>query len=167
MSLPHDLTRIALIGIGATALMDLWLVLLRRLGVPTGRIDHIGRWAGHLLRGRVVHDAIARATPIPGELAWGWLVHYAVGIGFAGLLVALQGLAWTTRPTLAPALVFGLASVVAPLGVMQPAMGAGFAASKTPTPLKNSLRSVVNHAVFGLGLYLTAHALAAWPPAGA
>jgi len=39
---------------------------------------------------------------------------------------------------------------------MQPAMGAGFAASRTPAPMKNRIRSVANHAVFGLGLYLSA-----------
>jgi hypothetical protein len=57
--------------------------------------------------------------------------------------------------------VFGVATVAAPLLVMQPAMGAGFAASRTPTPLKNCLRSTVNHAVFGLGLYGAAAAIAA------
>jgi hypothetical protein len=43
---------------------------------------------------------------------------------------------------------------------MQPAMGAGIASSRTPTPLKNSLRSLANHAVFGLGLYLSAATMA-------
>jgi len=31
----QELARIALVGIGATAVMDLWLALVRRLGVPT------------------------------------------------------------------------------------------------------------------------------------
>jgi len=44
--------------------------------------------------------------------------------------------------------------------VMQPAMGLGVAASRTPSPLKNCLRSVVNHAVFGLGLFLAASVIA-------
>jgi len=35
-------------------------------------------------------------------------------------------------------------------------MGAGFASSKTPTPLRNCLRSLVTHGVFGLGLYVSA-----------
>lgn len=43
---------------------------------------------------------------------------------------------------------------------MQPAMGAGIAAANTPTPWKNRLRSLANHAVFGLGLYLAAALLA-------
>jgi hypothetical protein len=54
----------------------------------------------------------------------------------------------------------GVVTVVMPLFVMQPAMGAGFAASKTPAPLKSCLRSVANHSVFGCGLYIAAVTLA-------
>ena len=156
MATLEDMTQLALIGIGATAFMDAWLSLLKRLGVPVLNFAMIGRWAGHLVRGRFVHAAIAKSPPIPGELALGWLTHYAVGIAFAGGLVAAQGAGWMRNPSLCPAVLAGLLTVAAPLFVMQPAMGAGFAASRTPTPLKNCLRSVVNHTVFGLGLYLSA-----------
>jgi len=162
MTLPQSIfqvaliVQVALIGIGATAVMDLWLVVIQRLGVPTLNFALIGRWAGHLLRGRFSHPAISKAEPIPGELAWGWVMHYAVGVGFAALLVIAQGASWTSKPTLVPAVAVGLFTVLIPLFVMQPAMGAGFASSKTPTPLKNCLRSVANHTVFGFGLYLSA-----------
>ena len=95
-----------------------------------------------------------------GELAWGWLTHYAVGMAFAGVLLSLQGAAWVHSPTLLPALAVGMGTVAAPLLVMQPAMGSGFAASRTPTPLKNCPRSLANHTVFGLGLYLSALVIA-------
>ena len=97
-----------------------------------------------------------------GELAWGWLTHYAVGVIFAGVLLSLQGAAWVHSPTLLPALTvgMGMGTVAAPLLVMQPAMGSGFAASRTPTPLKNCLRSLASHTVFGLGLYLSALVIA-------
>lgn len=160
MNTLKDLAQIALTGIAATAFMDLWLLLLKRLGVPTLNFAFIGRWAGHLLRGRLAHEAIARAEPVRGELAWGWLVHYLVGIAFAGLLVLTQGLAWTAAPTLLPALLLGAATVALPLLVMQPAMGAGIASLRTATPLKNCLRSLANHLVFGLGLYLSALVIA-------
>jgi hypothetical protein len=152
----HDLAAIAFIGIGATAIMDLWLSIQKRLGVRTLSFAYIGRWAGHLLRGRIAHAAIAQAPPIPGELAWGWLTHYAVGVTFAGVLVATQGLGWARSPSLLPAVAVGIGTVVLPLFVMQPAMGAGVASAKTPTPAKNCARSLVNHAVFGLGLYFSA-----------
>jgi hypothetical protein len=155
-----EIFKIVLIGAGATAVMDLWLVLLKRLGVPVQSFAMIGRWAGHLAHGTFAHAAIAKAPAVQGELALGWLTHYAVGIAFAALLVALNGFAWTSNPTLAPALAVGVATVVMPLFVMQPAMGAGIAASKTPTPFRNCLRSLANHTVFGLGLYVSASLIA-------
>lgn len=159
----EEIARIALVGIGATAVMDLWLAMLKRMGVPTLNFAFIGRWAGHVLRGRWMHDAIAKSPPIPGEAAVGWLVHYAIGIVFAGVMVAIGSLSWMHSPTLLPALALGMGTVVAPLFVMQPAMGAGFASSRTATPLKNCLRSLMNHAVFGVGLYLAAAALQSFP----
>ena len=161
MTLPlQEFPLAMLIGIGATAVMDAWLLLLKHLGVPTLNFAFIGRWVGHLFRGQLAHAAIAKAVPIRGELAWGWLTHYAVGVAFATVLVGLQGADWVRSPTLLPALAVGVCTVAAPLLVMQPAMGSGFAASRTPTPLKNCLRSLANHTVFGFGLYLSALAIA-------
>ena len=151
---------VILVGIGATAVMDLWLLLLKRLGVPTQGFALIGRWVGRLLRGRLRHEAMGRSPPIPGELALGWATHYAVGIAFAALLVALQGPVWLTQPSVGAALMVGVGTVLVPWLVMQPAMGAGIAASKTPNPFQNRLRSLANHTVFGLGLYLAAVLLA-------
>ena len=156
----QDAARVIFIGVGATAVMDLWLLLLRWLGVPTANFALIGRWVGHLARGRFAHDAIAKAPPIAGELGLGWLAHYLVGIAFAGLLVALHGTTWIAQPSYLPALAVGVGTVLVPLGVIQPAMGAGFAGSRTPSPLRNGLRSLANHAVFGVGLYVAAAALA-------
>ncbi|MDR6671646.1 DUF2938 domain-containing protein [Xanthomonas sp. 1678] len=151
-----DAVRVMLVGIGATAVMDAWLLALRRVGMPTLDYALVGRWAGHLRRGMFAHARIGEAAPIPGERALGWAIHYAVGIAFAALMVAVQGLAWLREPALLPAVAMGMATVVVPLLVMQPAMGAGFAASKTPTPLRNCLRSLATHAVFGAGLFLSA-----------
>jgi len=163
MSSIQEFSRVALIGGGATLIMDGWLILLRRLGIQTQSFALLGRWVGHLLQGRLSHSPIGKSAPIHGELLLGWSTHYAVGIAFAGVLVSLAGSGWIDAPTVLPALLFGLVSVVVPLFVMQPAMGAGFAASKTQSPLKSCLRSLATHAVFGLGLYLAAALLAAIP----
>jgi hypothetical protein len=156
MTLLQEIIEAVLVGIGATAFMDVWLAILKRFGIQTLNFALIGRWVGHLWRGKFAHASIGKAQPIAGELLWGWLTHYAVGIAFAGILIVLQGAAWMRSPTFLPAIAMGVCSVMAPFFVMQPAMGAGFAASKTPTPLKNRIRSVANHVVFGLGLYLSA-----------
>lgn len=152
---------IAAVGIGATALMDAWLWLLSRLGVPATGFAMVGRWVGHFTRGEFAHSSIAKAAPIPFELGLGWATHYLIGVAYAALLVGLQGTAWLRQPTPVPALVLGVLTVAAPWFVMQPAMGAGVLALKTPMPLKNGLRNLANHAVFGAGLYLAAAALAA------
>jgi hypothetical protein len=152
----ENAARVVIIGVGATAILDIWLMALNRLHVPTLNFAFIGRWVGHLARGTFAHRAIAKALPISAELPLGWATHYAVGIIFAGLLVAIEGLEWTRRPTLLPALAVGVGTAVIPLFVMQPAMGAGFAGSRTPSPLKNCVRSLANHTVFGAGLFLAA-----------
>jgi hypothetical protein len=63
------------------------------------------------------------------------------------------------QPTLLPALGYGIATVTAPFLLMQPGMGAGVAARRTPRPDAARLQSLVTHAVFGLGLYLSGLAL--------
>lgn len=162
LAAPSVIPQALLVGVGATALMDLWLLALQRAGVPTMDFALLGRWVGHLAQGRVAHAAIRQSPAVRGERALGWLAHYAVGMAFALALVALQGPGWLASPSVMPALAFGLASAAAPLFVLQPAMGAGLASSRTPAPLRNSLRSLANHAVFGLGLFVSASALGRW-----
>ena len=152
----HEIAKVVALGVGATAVMDLWLLSLQLVKVPAPKFRLVGRWIGHGVRGKWAHDSIAAAPPIRGEVALGWVVHYAVGVAIAGFLLGICGVAWMRQPTLPAAMAVGIGSVAAPLFVMQPAMGAGIASSRTAAPVINSLRSLVNHAVFGLGLYLTA-----------
>lgn len=148
--------QIIAIGVIATAFMDIWVLWLKRQGVPTLQFALLGRWIAHCARGHVFHPAIAKAAPVQGELALGWAMHYATGVAFAVPWAMVLGPQWLQQPTLAPALAWGIATVAFPLLVMQPAMGSGLAARRTPTPWKNRLRSLANHAVFGLGLYASA-----------
>jgi len=154
--------RVILIGVGATIVMDIWALLLKQLGIPSLNFAFLGRWIGHLPEGKLIHESIAKAAPVRGELLLGWGAHYSIGISFAALLLSVCGLSWARSPSLTPALLMGVVTVVAPLFVLQPALGAGVASSKTPTPVFNSLKSLVTHTVFGLGLYLAALATAAW-----
>lgn len=146
--------RVVLIGAGATVVMDLWLMVLQRLKVPTLNFGFIGRWIGNGLGFRWARDGIAKAPPVRGELLLGWTAHYAIGLLFAALLVSVSGMEWMQAPTLLPAVSVGITTVLIPLLIMQPAMGAGIASSRTPRPLLNVLKSLANHTVFGIGLYL-------------
>ncbi len=148
--------RSALIGAGATLTMDLWAAALRRFGVPSLDFALLGRWIAHIPRGRWLHESIARAAPVRGERLIGWCAHYGIGISFASILLLSFGLEWARVPTLAPALVVGVVTVAAPWFVLQPALGAGIASSKTPRPIFNSLKSLLTHVVFGFGLFIAA-----------
>ena len=144
-------------GTGATLVMDLGSLVRRRLfATPLPNYSLVGRWVAHSVRGRMRHAAIAKSPPMRGELALGWLTHYAVGIVFAGVLALVAGHEWFAQPTLGPALATGIATVLVPFLVMQPAMGSGFAASRTPRPAAARLQSLLSHTIFGAGLYLAA-----------
>ena len=143
-----------LIGTGATALLDLWAAARKRLlGRPSLDYGLVGRWLGHMARGRFRHESIATAPPLPGERLIGWSAHYLIGMAFAALLLAVWGLEWARHPSLGPALIVGFGSVAAPFLLMQPGMGAGIAASRTADPNQARLGSLTAHGVFGLGLY--------------
>ena len=148
------------IGVGATALIDAWALVRRRVfGTALPDFGLVGRWIAHMRRGRFRHDAIARAAAVRGERVVGWTAHYLIGIAFAALVPLGWRTAWLQEPTLLPALVVGVATVLAPFALMQPGMGAGFAARRTPRPALARVHSLATHAIFGLGLYLAAVAM--------
>lgn len=148
------LYRSILIGVGATALLDLWVVFLNRVfSTPAANWRPVGRWFCHLARGQVFHDDIAKAAPFRHELAAGWIGHYVVGILFAAALLAIVPSGWTTQPTLGPAMLVGIVTIGAGWFLLQPAMGAGIAASRRPNANQIRALSVAGHIVFGLGLY--------------
>jgi hypothetical protein len=159
--LPHmnstHLFAAVVIGAGATLLIDLWALLLRRaFAIPSLNYCLLGRWVLHIPGGRIAHENIAATPSKPHECRVGWTTHYLIGATFAVLFVWLASAAWLERPTLLPALAFGIATVLVPFLTMQPAFGLGIAASKTPHPYKARLKSLMTHTVFGVGLWLCA-----------
>src|SRR6185295_10430715 len=145
---------VVFIGAGATAVMDLWMLFRTRvLRIPAQSYALVGRWLAGVPRGQFRHERIAASPPVRGELLIGWAAHYLIGIAFAALLLAIWGSDWARQPTLAPALIVGIGTVLAPFLVMQPGMGAGIAAGRTPRPGAARAQSLVTHAIFGVGLY--------------
>jgi xanthosine utilization system XapX-like protein len=145
------------IGLGATVTMDVWALLINRaFGVPLPNYCLVGRWFSHMPDGTFVHASIAAAAQKPNECTVGWIAHYVVGAGYGLVFVALVSGGWLGRPTLLPALVFGVVSVLVAYLILQPSFGLGIAASKTPQPMHARLRSLMAHTIFGIGLYLSA-----------
>ncbi|MGR4068683.1 DUF2938 domain-containing protein [Halomonas sp. LR3S48] len=165
----HEVNQILLhsvvIGIGATLVMDAWGWIQKRVfHAPPLDYALVARWLGHFSQGRFRHDPIMAAPPVAGERAWGWIVHYAIGIVFAALLNALWGLEWVRNPTLGPALIVGIGTVMVPFFIMQPAFGIGIAGMRTPKPGITQIKSLAAHTSFAIGLFLAANAWAqlAW-----
>lgn len=130
------------IGLGATALMDLWHLVLRRgFGVASLNYCVLGR----LMR-------------LSRECLAGWTAHYAIGVTLAMAFIYL-----VPERTLASALLFGGITVVLPFLILQPALGLGIAASRAANPAVARAKSIATHLVFGLGLYGTSLLLEAWP----
>lgn len=157
----QDAIQFAAIGIGATVIIDIWAFLLRRLwNIPSLDYALVGRWAGHMCRGKWFHTPIFTAAEIPNERPLGWALHYLIGIIFGVVFGAISNPVWLADPTLPAALLFGGLTVFFPFAIMQPAFGAGFAAANTPTPNIARIKSLTTHLIFGLGLWLTAVLLA-------
>jgi DUF2938 family protein len=151
----HILGSIA-VGLGATLIMDLWNLFLKRaFAIPSLDYCLLGRWICHMPEGTFRHARIGAAPRKPFECAVGWMAHYSIGVVFA-LALAVTLPDWLGRPTILPALLYGIGTVVFPFFVLQPALGLGIASSKAPDPRKARWKSLATHTVFGIGLYLCA-----------
>ena len=144
-----------LMGLGATLTFDLWGLFLKQ-AFQGYALQHLsGRALASLHASRNLYAFEYFVAPQKSaECTVGWIAHYLIGITFAIVFVALVGNNWLQHPTLIPAIVFGVVSVLAPFCIMQPSLGLGFAASKTLNPTQARLRSLMNHTAFGVGLYL-------------
>ncbi|HKS94784.1 MAG TPA: DUF2938 domain-containing protein [Terriglobia bacterium] len=146
-----------IVGLGATLFMDLWALLLTRaFSMPSANYCLVGRWLCHMPEGTFMHASIASAPQKRAECTVGWIAHYVIGTVYALVLVALVSGSWLAQPTLLPAMIFGIGSVLVPYLIMQPSFGLGIAASRTPQPMQAGLRSLMAHTAFGIGLYVCA-----------
>jgi DUF2938 family protein len=154
-----------LVGVGGTIVLDLYAFMMSRvLGAPVTNWAMVGRWFGNIAHGQFIQVAMSETTPVKGELAIGWIAHYAIGIGYGLLLLGLWGRDWLERPALLPPMILAWVLLVAPFFMMMPGMGLGIAGSRTPKPNVTRLKSMLGHSVFGLGMYVTGRLLAnCWP----
>jgi len=145
------------VGLGAVFVMDLWSLFLQRaFNISSLNFCLVGRWLSHMLTGTFTHASIAAAKKRPVECAIGWTAHYLIGVTFAVMLVLFTSGSWLEGPSLLPALLVGIGTVPIPYFIVQPALGFGIAAAKTPNPTQARLKSLITHTVFGVGLYLSA-----------
>jgi len=149
--------RVLLLGVVATAVMDILGTLARKAHVvaplpPT----LLGQWVASMARGQVRRASIEQAVPVGHELVIALLAHYVVGVVFASLyLFATSRLDMSPRSAGA-AITFGLATCLFPWLLMFPAMGFGLFGVRGPPGTQLFLSSLVNHAAYGVGIWLGA-----------
>lgn len=152
--------RALVMGVAATAALDVWAYALHRLfGTPLTNWGLVGRWFAHVPRGRLVHADIGAAAAVGGEPAIGWAMHYVVGVLFAAATLALAGTAWPADPTPWWPLAVGWATILCGWLILQPGMGAGIAASKRANRAQIRLLNLAGHTVFGLAMWAAALAI--------
>lgn len=150
----------ALMGLGGTLAMDIWAQVLHRAGgQPLPNWAMPGRWTGHVMRGRLWHDDIRLAREIPNELALGWALHYGVGIVYGIAFAVVAGAGWLAAPGFLPVWIFAVLTIAAGWFLLQPGMGLGWAAAKTPAPWKTRGLGLIAHTWFGVGMWLVALAV--------
>lgn len=151
----HFFVSVIFIGLGATLTFDLWALLLKHtFTIAPSDLCLVGRWIRYMPAGIFKHSSIKSAGKKSRECTVGWAAHYMIGVTFASTFVALVGDHWLRQPTLLPAVLFGVVTVLAPFLIMHPAFGLGIAAAKIPNPIQARLRSLLNHTAFGFGLYI-------------
>ena len=148
--------KIIAIGIGATLLVDLWGYVQSLFKIKSLDYRFVGRWIAGFHNGKFRHENIINSPPIRGELLLGWAAHYLIGITFSFLLIILFGTNWIDKPEIFSALLVGIITLLAPLFIMQPALGFGFGSSKLPNPNLRMFKSFMTHLIYGFGLYLSA-----------
>jgi hypothetical protein len=138
--------------------MDLWALFLKSVfSIPSPNYCLVGRWLSHMPEGTFMHASIAAASPKRSECTVGWIAHYVIGTVYAFVLIAFVSNSWLVRPSLFPAMLFGIGSV----GRAVPGHAAIFRARhccnrERRIQRRPGLRSLMAHAVFGVGLYTCA-----------
>jgi hypothetical protein len=81
-------------------------------------------------------------------------VHYAIGIVLTGVYIWAVSYAGRSPRNLVLALAFGLSTSVLAWLLMFPAMGYGIVGSHGPAGTRLFVSSLINHALFGIGIWL-------------
>lgn len=148
-----------ILGLLSTLIMDL-LALLRFHFFQSKSFNYalIGRWTLSLKNFKFLYNNITSSPVVKYEMIVGWLLHYAIGVSLS--FIYLQTPIFNEQPNIfISSILFGLFTTLIPLIIMQPILGFGFFASKTPRPTQSIKNSLIAHFNFGLGLFLAQYTL--------
>jgi len=154
-----DTMRLLLTGMAAgvfgTLAMDVLNTVFARSGVLSSiDVGMIGRMAAGWTRGRFRYRHPDELDRVTGETLYGYVAHYAIGVGLAVLYV----LGWHALiggpASPAWALAYGVATTAASYFLVYPAMGLGVFGRRSPERARAVLSPLANHFFYGVGLAL-------------
>ena len=140
-------------GVLGTAAMDLGNGLFSRAGILS-KIDvgMIGRMAAGWRGGRLRYGHPSEMEEVAGEKAYGYLTHYAIGVGLAVVYVLGWRVLFGGSASPPWAIVFGVATTVASWFFVYPAMGFGVLGRRSPDGLRAVLSPLANHFFYCVGM---------------
>jgi hypothetical protein len=141
----------AMAGVPATYVMDL---AGREIVAPAfgkGPSGNLGRWIGHMVKGRFTHEDITKAAPVPHEAAIGTAAHYAIGFVLGAGYALLLRVPNSRQNSLSRALAYGIATTVFPWFWMFPARGQGIMGLRD-RDVRVPAFALATHVAYGFGL---------------
>ena len=140
-------------GVLGTLMMDFLNHLCARTGMIS-KIDvaMIGRMAVGWARGRFRYGHPSEMQQVANEKLFGYVTHYAIGVGLA--VPYVFGWALMVGRPISPAwaLTYGLGTTVASYFFVYPSMGLGVFGLRSPEGMRAPLSSLANHLFYGVGL---------------
>lgn len=144
-------------GLVATAAMDSGNFITTKLEF-TYKVNHafIGALTRGWMEGIIFYSSPSELLIMPQDLFAGFISHYVIGIIFAAPL-CIATVKYYPQIHYIHALIYGALTSVVSLTLLFPAIGLGFAASKSMQPEFMVMSNIVNHFFYGVGLALSVH----------
>jgi hypothetical protein len=143
-------------GMLGTLVMDSLNHLFSRNGMLL-KIDikMIGRMSAGWARGRFRYHHPDEMEQIANELLYGYISHYAIGVGLA--IIYMLGWDLLVGGPASPvwALAYGAATTIASYLLVLPSMGMGAFGRRSPEGIKALLSPLANHLFYGIGIAIT------------
>jgi hypothetical protein len=138
-------------GVLGTYAMDVAGSRIVAPALGKGPSGGLGRWIGHMLKGRFTHEDITKAAPIGHEASIGVVAHYAIGLVLGAGYGLLLRYPQQRQSTLPRATAYGVATTVLPWFWMFPARGQGVMGLRDGD-VRVPAFALCTHVAYGLGL---------------
>jgi uncharacterized membrane protein YeaQ/YmgE (transglycosylase-associated protein family) len=140
-------------GVLGTLAMDSLNHLFARTGMLL-KIDvgMIGRMAAGWAHGCFLYEHPGKMKQVANEMLYGYVTHYAIGVGLAAPYVLGWDLLVGGPASPAWAVAYGVVTTVASYFFVFPSMGLGVFGRRSPEGIRAPLSSLANHLFYGVGI---------------